>query len=264
MLWLEHLWSGSRGRALLHVRKSSADIWSMDGQTMSLTQRIDLSGMHLMEHDQWMEAMQEAQGNAPERAKWTVILDSSWMPMTSMRSCDHPWSAADVNALAQHRWISLYGVASGPWLSQTQYLPGDAQAWIFGLRDDFKKVLLQWVKENQGVIDALQPTLLWALHKTRARTDRSFKKMIHIWCEDDRAVISLQRGKELSLIDSVAALPDSTYSLHELLNSYADLIGIPAVLMGPSPLKWIIDASSGSWVKIGSSKWSWRSPYPHD
>lgn len=228
-----------RSQAVLHLSKHEATIWSSQGTRLSMVDRMALQDANLLQLDPLAASLQSWPGAQVGPARWHVVLDSAWMPMTHLDARQQHWSIDEVNALACHRWASLYGAASGPWHAQTLFLPGDPQAWAFGMRGRLKAVLAQWIEQQQhGRLSSLQPSVLWAtMHE---RSDDIPPSAVRVWCEQDRCVIHQQAHAQWTLLDPAADVPESPAALRTMLSRAGVVTTQPVHMRSwiPLPAAW--------------------------
>lgn len=162
---------------------------------MDLVSESSLDGVELSAPEGLSARLLDAARSVPGRSRWTLLLDSCWLPITTFPTLDQAWMPHELKALACHRWTTLYGEAQGPWLAQTSYLPGDATATAFGMSARLKAQLQAFSRDVAGKAVSIQPALLWAFAQFSEAGQASGLRQGWLWCEQDRSVAAVgQRG----------------------------------------------------------------------
>lgn len=190
----------ARTHHILHLGRHKATVTRRRGVHLEQVSECSLEGVELSAPEglsaQLLNAAQSVQG----RSHWTLLLDSCWLPITTIQTANEAWMPHELKALACHRWTTLYGDALGPWLAQTAYLPGDLTATAFGISARLKVQLAAFSKEIPGKAVSVQPSLLWAFDHFARTAKGNRLRRAWLWCEQDRCVTAVGQHGHLQVL----------------------------------------------------------------
>lgn len=214
--WLDMF---ARTQHIIHLGRRHAWVIRQQASTMALVGEVSLDGIELTAPEglsaRLLDLAQAVQG----RTRWTLLLDSCWLPITTFPTLDQAWMPHELKALACHRWATLYGEAHAPWVAQTSYLPGDASATVFGIPSRLKAQLLSFSQSVLGKAVSIQPTLLWAFHHFSHSGVPKGQRQAWLWCEQDRCITAIGHRGHLHVVAPGLDKRTADGSLADLLSA---------------------------------------------
>ena len=190
----------ARTHHILHLGRYKATVIRRRGVHLELISECSLEGVELSGPEGLSAQLLTAAQSVPGRSHWTLLLDSCWLPITTIQTADQAWMPHELKALACHRWATLYGDALGPWLAQTSYLPGDLTATAFGIPARLKAQLAAFTKDIPGRSVSVQPSLLWAFDHFVRTVKGNRLRRAWLWCEQDRCVTAVGQHGHLQVL----------------------------------------------------------------
>lgn len=203
-MWWRERWQ--RQHWILHMGRQHVTAWPLDkGPKKHLVERRPLAGCSLAQLAGLNEVLASITQAVPGKVAWTALLDSCWLPITTIDAHANAWSLSEVKSLARHRWADLYGHQPGDWLAQSTYLPGDADATVYGIPRSLQQALLS------APIVAIEPACVWAWRSTMPPKNNQAQQVI--WAEQDRCICMQAQGQHLKLVDPAMQTPRSLAEL---------------------------------------------------
>lgn len=160
-------------RLLLRLGQAQCQLWQAHGHGSNLTLRLLASrAIAHIAHDQYAQLAQEvrqllqALPTDSAVAHLQVLADSKWLPLTLPQTGRAPLSAAQVQALAQHRFKEVFGEQVSGWTVESNYVSGDTHTLAFACPTALMSSLRQTLTsdapgEHLIRLESLQPTFAW-------------------------------------------------------------------------------------------------------
>lgn len=245
MWWPERL---SMPRHFIHVGRQKATAIRHDGRSTEALSECPLDGLDISTPEGMAPRLIDMAKLITGKPKWVLLMDSCWLPVTTFDTLVQPWMPAEIKELARHRWESLYGREHGPWSSQTNYLPGDTAATVYGVSARVRSQLMEFSEQTKGRVASILPALLWAWQETARVNGMRRLPGNWLWCEQDRCIATTSLKGHLQVVMSTAQVPSSLADVEGLLKHGNALGPAPIVLMGMTPPPWAQQLPPEGWI----------------
>jgi hypothetical protein len=186
-VWRPEVWPLMGPSYVVRLGQAFFQLWRVEGKRLVLTAS---EPAHHIAHDQYQaiaQALAAMVQSLPSSARVQVLADSKWMPVSLLLTGRAPLSHAQIEALATHRFVQMFGEVANGWGVQTSYVAGDQHALAFACSTALQGKLAEGLSTRKFA--GLEPTLSWAWR--RAERDHGLRgPSCLVLAEHDRSLIA--------------------------------------------------------------------------
>jgi hypothetical protein len=205
----------------MRLGQTQYQLWHVHGQCLELLASSPSEHIAFNQHQAIAEEVAKLGVDLPTGATVQLLVDSKWMPLSLLATGRSPLSGAQIQALARHRFVAMFGEHAQSWNAQTNYVSGDTHTLAFACPD----ALLASVRQSQIPIEGIQPTFCWAWNQAWRRQARKTDQWF-VLAEHDRSVMARITNGRLVALQSAGPVLTSPTELAAALPVYALRCGL--------------------------------------
>jgi hypothetical protein len=216
--WLPFLRSSP---CVLRLGQAHFQLWRVNGLRLELLASRPSGHIRYNDYQAIANELAMLSNGLPAGASVQLLADSKWMPLSLLVTGRAPLSGAQVQALAKHRLVDVFGEQAQTWGVQTNYVGGDMQALAFACPDG----LLASVQQSPLQIQSMQPTFCWAWNQVWCHEGTKADKWL-VFAEHDRTVMARMANGRLLAFQPAGPLVTSPAQLATALPIHALRCGL--------------------------------------
>ena len=201
---------------VLRLGQAHFQLWQVNGRRLELLASRPSTHIRYNDYQAIADELAALGKDLPGATSVQFLADSKWMPLSLIATGHAPLSGVQIQGLAKHRFVDVFGEQAQTWSVQTNYVSGDTQTLAFACPDG----LLTAVRQGQLQIQSMQPTLCWAWNQVwrheAAKTDKWL-----VLAEHDRSVMARIANGRLIGLQPAGPLLTSTAQLAAALPTHA-------------------------------------------
>jgi hypothetical protein len=190
--WLPFLRSSP---CVLRLGQAHFQLWRVNGRRLELLASRPSGHISFNDHQAIANELAMLCNGLPAGASVQLLADSKWMPLSLLVTGRVPLSAGQVQVLAKHRFVDVFGEQAQTWGVQTSYVSGYTQTLAFACPDG----LLASVQQSPLPIQSMQPTFCWVWNRVWCHEAVKADKWL-VLAEHDRSVMArIANGRLMAL-----------------------------------------------------------------